>query len=121
MPSTLTYPGVYVEEIPSGVRTIVGVATSIGCFIVQTARGTVGTPVTINSFGDFERQCGGLTLGMSLGFAVSDFFQNGGSQAVIVRVYEPDPAVPGKVTIPIGTKMKFESANEGTWGKALRL
>lgn len=29
MPVTPTYPGVYVEEIPSGVRTITGVATSI--------------------------------------------------------------------------------------------
>ena len=32
MPSTLSYPGVYVEEIPSGVRTITGVATSITAF-----------------------------------------------------------------------------------------
>ena len=29
MPVTTTYPGVYIEEIPSGVRTITGVATSI--------------------------------------------------------------------------------------------
>jgi len=28
MPATLTYPGVYIEEIPSGVRTIIGVALS---------------------------------------------------------------------------------------------
>ena len=28
MPSVLNYPGVYVEEIPSGVRTIVGGSTS---------------------------------------------------------------------------------------------
>ena len=33
MPQALTYPGVYVEEVPSGVRTIAGVATSIGLFI----------------------------------------------------------------------------------------
>ena len=33
MPTTLTYPGVYFEEIPSGVRTIAGVATSIAAFI----------------------------------------------------------------------------------------
>ena len=26
MPDTLTYPGVYIEEISSGVRTIIGVA-----------------------------------------------------------------------------------------------
>ena len=28
MPATLSYPGVYIEEIPIGVRTITGVATS---------------------------------------------------------------------------------------------
>ena len=33
MPSALTYPGVYVEEIPSGVRTITGVATSVTAFV----------------------------------------------------------------------------------------
>ena len=30
MPVNPTFPGVYIEEIPSGVRTIVGVATSGG-------------------------------------------------------------------------------------------
>ncbi len=122
MPSTLTFPGVYVEELPSGVRTIVGVATSIAAFIGQTARGPLNTPTTINSFGDFERQFGGLTLGMTLGFAVNDFYQNGGSQAVIVRVFEPSPPTAKYfVTIPIGAKMKFRSASPGVWGKALRL
>ena len=29
MPATLTYPGVYIEEVSSGVRSIAGVATSI--------------------------------------------------------------------------------------------
>ena len=29
MPVALSYPGVYIEEIPSGVRTITGVATSV--------------------------------------------------------------------------------------------
>ena len=38
MPSTLTYPGVYIEEIPSGVRTITGVATSITALSAGLAR-----------------------------------------------------------------------------------
>lgn len=33
MPTTLTYPGVYIEEVPSGVRTITGLAPSIAAFI----------------------------------------------------------------------------------------
>ena len=39
MPVTLTYPGVYIEEVPSGVRTITGVATSITAFIGRALRG----------------------------------------------------------------------------------
>lgn len=41
MPVTLSYPGVYIEEVPSGVRTITGVATSITAFIGRALRGPV--------------------------------------------------------------------------------
>ena len=39
MPTTVSYPGVYVEEIPSGVRTITGVATSITAFLGKAVAG----------------------------------------------------------------------------------
>jgi Bacteriophage tail sheath protein len=94
MPVAPTYPGVYVEEIPSGVRTIVGVATSITAFIGRALRGPTDTAVTINNFGDFERIFGGLWVESSLGFAVRDFYLNGGSQAIIVRLYRLDARAP---------------------------
>jgi phage tail sheath protein FI len=87
MPVALSYPGVYIEEIPSGVRTITGVATSITAFIGRAQRGPVNKAITINSFGDFDRIFGGLWLYSSLGFAVRDFYLNGGSQAIIVRLF----------------------------------
>jgi phage tail sheath protein FI len=91
MPVTPTYPGVYVEEIPSGVRTITGVATSVTAFIGRAPRGPANDEaVPINSFGDFERIFGGLWIGSKLGFAVRDFYLNGGRQAVIVRLYHPE-------------------------------
>jgi len=86
MPSALTYPGVYIEEIPSGVRTITGVATSVAAFIGRARRGIVNEPVLINNFGDFERTFGGLWLKSTMSYAVRDFYLNGGSQAVIVRL-----------------------------------
>ena len=55
MPVSVSYPGVYVEEIPSGVRTITGVATSITAFVGRAARGPRDKAVGINSFADFER------------------------------------------------------------------
>src|SRR5205807_8032123 len=78
MPVAPTYPGVYIEEIPSGVRTITGVATSITAFVGRALRGPVNEPMTINNFGDFERIFGGLWVQSSLGYAVRDFYLNGG-------------------------------------------
>ena len=89
MPSTLTYPGVYVEEIPSGVRTITGVATSITAFTGRALRGPVNEPVAINNFGDYERIFGGLSLDSTMSFAINDFYLNSGGQGIAVRLYRP--------------------------------
>lgn len=122
MPVTLTYPGVYIEEIPSGVRTITGVATSITAFIGRARRGPTDEAVVINSFGDFERIFGGLWAASSLGYAVRDFYLNGGSQAVIVRLFNAETgngATPYLATFDAGT-VQLEAANEGKWGAYLR-
>ena len=87
MPSALTYPGVYVEEIPSGVRTITGVATSVTAFIGRALKGPIDEPTDILSYSDFERQFGGLWQDSSMSFAVRDFFLNGGTHAVVVRLF----------------------------------
>ncbi len=89
MPAVLTYPGVYIEEVPSGVRTIAGVATSVAAFVGRAKLGPDNVPVVINSWADFERRFGGLWDESPLTVAVRDFFQNGGGQAVIVRVFSP--------------------------------
>ncbi len=59
MPTTPTYPGVYIEEVPSEVRTITGVATSITAFIGRARRGPVGDPIRVQSFSEFDRRMGG--------------------------------------------------------------
>ena len=89
MPVQPTYPGVYIEEISSGVHTITGVATSITAFIGRAMRGPVNEATLIESLADFERIFGGLWLESTMSYAVRDFFQNGGSQAIIVRLYAP--------------------------------
>jgi hypothetical protein len=52
----------------------------------------VNQAVTINSFGEYERIFGGLWLESSMSFAVRDFYLNGGSQAIIVRLFAPTDA-----------------------------
>jgi phage tail sheath protein FI len=86
MSVTPTFPGVFIGEIPSDVRTIPGISTSIAAFIGRALAGPVNQAVTINGYSDFERIFGGLWLESTLGHAVSDFFLNGGSEAIIVRL-----------------------------------
>jgi phage tail sheath protein FI len=122
MPVTLTFPGVYIEEIPSGVRTITGVATSITAFIGRALRGPTDEPITINSYGDFERLFGGLWVDSAMSFAVRDFYQNGGSQAIITRLYHAESgggAKPAKATISLNN-MDLQAAFPGAWGNKLR-
>ena len=120
MPSALTYPGVYVEEIPSGVRTITGVATSITAFMGRTARGSWNEPTTITSYGEYERQFGGLDIKYPLSYAVRDFYLNGGSRAIIVRLYVPPASADGKARLTVDD-LKFVAASEGSWGNNLRV
>jgi len=86
MPATVTYPGVYIEEVPSGVHTIAGVATSITAFVGYTSRGLDNRAKHIFSFADFERSFGGLASDSELSYAVQQFFSNGGTEAYVVRV-----------------------------------
>ncbi len=86
MPVTPTYPGVYVEELPSAVRTIAGVSTSTTAFVGRALKGEVDTPVIIHSFAEFESVFGGLLSDAPMSFSVDHYFANGGSEAVIVRV-----------------------------------
>ncbi len=121
MPVTPTYPGVYVEEVPSGVRTIVGVPTSVTAFVGRTYKGPVEEPTVINGFGDFERQFGGLRAKFPLSYAVRDFFLNGGGRAVIVRLYEPKASTTNKKAALEKDTLKLEAANAGEWGNNLRI
>ena len=64
MPVSLSYPGVYIEEVPSGVRTITGVATSITAFVGRALRGPVDSdeksPVRIFRYADHESPYRGM-------------------------------------------------------------
>ena len=99
MPATLTYPGVYIEELPSGVNTITGVATSIAAFVGWAPEGPTDSATLVQSWSDYQTQFGGLTQHNSapnyLGYAVNQFFANGGQQAYIVRLVGPDAATAG--------------------------
>src|SRR5258708_36074442 len=98
MPSALTFPGVYVEELPSGARSIAGVATSIARSVGRAPGGPTNKATIITSSPDFVRTFGALDPAYGMGYAVRDFYGNGGTTAVIVRGYGSDPsaATPSK-------------------------
>ncbi len=119
MPVTPTYPGVYIEELPSGVRTITGVATSITAFIGRALWGPVNEPVRIQSFADFERQFGGLWEPSTMSYAVQQFFLNGGGDALIVRLVNRESSA--SVDLAAGTEtLSLEAIEAGDSGTALR-
>jgi phage tail sheath protein FI len=122
----VSYPGVYIQEVPSDVRTITPVETATTAFIGRALRGPVDQPLVINGYADFQRVFGGLWLESSLGYAVNHFFLNGGSKAIIVRIThvpteaETKPASKAKLSLPAGSeKLTLEAASEGQWGNHL--
>lgn len=116
MPVKVTYPGVYIEEIPSGVRTIGAVSTSIAAFAGWAPRGPSDRAVACLSWGDFDRIFGGLDVRSFLGYAVSQFFANGGSQCYIVRLCHTDAAV-AKVKID---GLELKATGPGAWANSYK-
>ncbi len=120
VPVAPTYPGVYIEEIPSGVRTIVGVATSITAFIGRAKRGPANQSTHIQSFGEYTRKFGGLWPESTMSYAVQQYFQHGGVDAIIIRVHNGAASSTIDLTAGAGT-LSLEATSPGTWGNALRV
>ncbi len=85
MPEYLA-PGVYIEEVPSGVHPIEGVPTSRAAFIDIFQQGPLNKAMQVTSFAEFERAFGGLDAGSEASYAILQYFLNGGQIAWVVRV-----------------------------------
>lgn len=82
----LKTPGVYAQEVSSGVHTVVGSSTSVALFVGPTASGIDLRPQLISSFSDFQRLYGGLSQTSNLSYSVLHFFANQGTTAYVMRV-----------------------------------
>ncbi len=124
MPAQTTYPGVYIEERPSGAHAIVGVSTSTTAFVGAAARGPVDAPVRIFNLSDYVRAFGPpLDEARPMGHAVQHYFNNGGSQALVVRVVGAGAAAASATLtvdgLPAGTKvLALTARGQGTWANA---
>jgi phage tail sheath protein FI len=117
----VSYPGVYIVEKPSGVRTITGVATSVAAFVGFTRKGVPDKAVMITSFADFERQYGGLDRDSPVSYAVRQFFLNGGTQALIVRVAMGTATAAFTLLDGPDPVLDVVASSPGTWGNSLKL
>jgi len=123
----VSYPGVYIEEVPSGVHTVTSVSTSIAAFIDFFKEGPMDEAVQIFGMADFGRIFGGLDDRSEASYAISQFFLNGGSQAYVVRVAAKSSS-PVKASVTMSDSasggadlLKITAANEGVWGNNLRI
>ena len=85
----IRFPGVFVEEIPSGTRIIQGVPTSNTAFIGRALQGPTNQVVQVNSAAEFEQTFGGTAPDLELSYVIRQFFLNGGNAALVARVNDP--------------------------------
>ncbi len=101
MPITPTYPGVYVEELPSVSHSVSPAPTSVTAFVGYThplRTTTFNQAVQLFSFADYQANFGGFfshpLLPDYMGQAVAQFFLNGGSTAWVVGLPSSYYALP---------------------------
>jgi uncharacterized protein len=82
----VSYPGVYIQEIPSGFHAISGVSTSIAAFVGMTKRGPLLEPTRVLGFKEYERIFSADTSQGEMTDQLRQFFVNKGEQAFIIRV-----------------------------------
>lgn len=122
----VSYPGVYIQEVPSGVKTITGVATSVTAFFGRASKGPVNKAIRCLSYADYTRNFGGPYASSDLAASVKQFYDNGGSDCYVVRLAKD--AVKSSVTLET---YDFGSGNqavlvatakaEGEWANTIRL
>ena len=122
MPVTPTYPGVYIQEVPSGVRTITGVSTSIAAFLGRARQGPIDHPVRILSYADFVRAFGEPHAQSDLADSVRLFFVNGGTDCYVIRLaHGAQAAAVTLYTLAGHPVLTVTATAAGAWGNTVRL
>jgi len=96
-------PGRAIERVPAGVTAFIG----------RTLKGPVARAVHVRGFADFTRIFGGLWQPSPLSYAVEQFFDNGGREALIVRAV--NGAGCATLTLPAGGgALRLAAVNPGS-------
>jgi phage tail sheath protein FI len=129
---TVSYPGVYIQEVPGGARPIQAAGTSTAAFVGVAERGPIGEVRRVFNFTQFQSIYGGFLQNHYLAHGVFQFFNNGGAQCYVVRV-ACDPTAQGvtppktaDVTVQDRAStpqdaLKLSASSEGAWGNSLEV
>jgi uncharacterized protein len=118
MPEYLS-PGVYVEEVSSGLKPIEGVGTSTGAFIGIAQRGPIGQPRLITNWTQFTSTFGAFIDDAFLAYAVYQFFNEGGTRCYVIRAAKGSATTLKKAETPALGSLVLRASSAGTWGNAL--
>jgi hypothetical protein len=111
-------PGLLLDGNPSSEtrnaeQPIARTRAQLTAFVGRTLRGPIDTPVVVRSFADFHQTFGGLWQPSPLSYAVEHFFEQGGRQAVIVRVV--NAALPASISLRCGREtLRLRAGAPGT-------
>jgi len=94
--------GIVVTEAPGADNAIKRQSAAVTAFVGRALRGPINRPVPIGSFAEFHAVFGGLWQPSTLSYAVEQFFENGGCDAVVVRVVNGGAAT--TLTLPCGSE-----------------
>lgn len=116
------HPGVYVQEVPSGVRPIEGVSTSTAAFIGKAEKGPLDRALMVTSFVEFEATYGSFLSDAFLAQAALMFFNNGGKRLYVVRVAKNAAVANLVIADRQGTPkatLTVSASSPGAWGNTV--
>ena len=122
---TLTYPGVYVQEVSGGVRPLQIASTSTAAFVGLAQMGPDDAALQVSSWTEFQRSYGTFITDGYLAHSVFQFFNNGGQLCYIVRVVRSDAqaasvTVQNQASTPVDG-LTISASSKGAWGNYLYL
>lgn len=120
MPNSYSSPGVYIEETfnPPSIQ---GVKTNTALLVGSFYRGPVRQPQLLGSYAEFEQLFGFRAEKWRDSFSVKLFFQNGGRELYVSRLFK-GPQETAIISVPAGdTFLTFEATSPGAWGNDLSI
>lgn len=108
-----TLAGIQFAATSSADQPIARASAQLTAFVGRTLRGPLDQPIVVRSFADFQQHFGGLWQPSPLSYAVEHFFEQGGRQAVVVRV--ANAAAPVTLSLKCGRDtLRLEARAPGT-------